>query len=77
MRHSFLETILPLSILDDRSRLRYLTADGSLRVSPFLEDLDMISGIIASEHLKQMYLRAGTVYSALQTSVKLRTQLIF
>ena len=60
MRHSFLEAILPLGILDDRSRIRYLTANGLLRIGPFLEDLDMISGIVASEHIKQMYLRAGT-----------------
>ena len=59
MRHSFIESILPLSIRDDVARKRYFTGDGLLRLGPILEDLDLFGGFIANEYLKQMHLRAG------------------
>lgn len=59
MHQSYVESILPLSLLHDPSRKRYLTVDGFLRLGPFLEDLDLFAGFIANEYCKQMYMRSG------------------
>ena len=59
MYHSYVEAILPLSLLHDPCRKRYLTVDGNLRLGPFLEDLDLFAGITANEFCKQMYMQSG------------------